>query len=198
MGKFESTMNTRLKLFYTVFVTIFSFLHYWIIFVFTDGFTLNSVYNSVVFLVCSIGFILIPVGHRISEKVPRSKWYFLAWTGYIWMGILFISLSLCTLYFVAKSFWPEIPLNGYQILGFVMAVSCWALYQGVKDPVVRRQVVDNKKGIQNLKIVQITDMHVGLLGHDLAWVERIVEKINLLDADFVVLTGDLEIGRAHV
>ena len=199
MGKFESSMNTQIKLFYSIFTLIFGLLHLWVVYVITDGFTLNSTYTLILSLIFLAGIILIPVGYRVSHKVPKSKYYFLTWIGYIWMGLLFISIWISTAYFFVKLFWPEIPVNGYQLLGFIAVVCGWSLYMGMKDPVVRLQRISAGQDIGKLRIVHITDLHVGLLGHNKAWLERIVQKINTLNADFVVLTGDLVEGKwTHV
>ncbi len=50
--------------------------------------------------------------------------------------------------------------------------------------------------LQSLRIVQISDVHVGpTIGH--GFVERLVEQANALDADLVAVTGDLVDGPGH-
>lgn len=195
MGKVESSLNTRIKLFFSVIAVVFSLLHLWIVFVVTDGFALHLIFNILVSLVFLCGFVLVPVGYRVSNKIPKSDWYFLAWLGYIWLGFFFISLWISTLYFTLEILVTRLPINGYGLIGIILLVSLWSLYKGLKDPVVRLQKINAGTHIGNLKIVHITDLHVGLLGHNKAWLERIVEKINALNADFVVLTGDLVEGK---
>lgn len=41
------------------------------------------------------------------------------------------------------------------------------------------------------RVVQISDLHVGTLGSDTAYVASVVERVNALDPDMVVFTGDL-------
>lgn len=195
MGKFESSMNTQIKLFYSAFALIFGLLHFWVVNVLTDNFSLHPIFNFLVTFVYTCGAFLIPIGYRVSHQVPKSKWYFLAWIGYIWMGLLFISLWISTVYAVIKLIWSEIPLDEYGLLVLIAVVCVWSLYKGLKDPVVRLQKVNAGTHVGNLRIVHITDLHVGLLGHNKAWLERIVDKINALNADFVVLTGDLVEGK---
>ncbi len=58
------------------------------------------------------------------------------------------------------------------------------------------------KELSGLRIVQLTDVHIGMLiGRE--WLEGIVARVNALDADLVVITGDLVDGsvarlRDHV
>lgn len=41
------------------------------------------------------------------------------------------------------------------------------------------------------RIVHISDLHVGTFGNDTTFLQRLVERVNGLDADLVVFTGDL-------
>ena len=56
--------------------------------------------------------------------------------------------------------------------------------------VKRHNVTINKGGEGKLKVVQITDIHLGEF-YNLNQLEKVVKKINGLDADIVVFTGDL-------
>jgi len=47
------------------------------------------------------------------------------------------------------------------------------------------------EGLESLKIVQISDIHVGSFFHNHAKVERAIDMINSLGADYVFFTGDL-------
>lgn len=75
----------------------------------------------------------------------------------------------------------------------------------LSGPVVKNVEIALKKWPQSLsgfKIAQITDLHVGPSIHR-EYVEDVVSKINALDADLVVLTGDIVDGtidllREHV
>lgn len=54
----------------------------------------------------------------------------------------------------------------------------------------RHNVTINKGGEEKLKVVQITDIHLGEF-YNLNQLEKVVKKINGLDADIVIFTGDL-------
>ncbi|MBW9156755.1 metallophosphoesterase [Clostridium tagluense] len=56
--------------------------------------------------------------------------------------------------------------------------------------VKRHNVTINKNGKEELKVVQITDIHLGQF-YNLDQLEKVVQKINGLNADIVVFTGDL-------
>lgn len=166
----------------------------WVVFILSEGFSLHPWFNFGLLFVYVCGIFLIPIGYALSHRVPKSKWYFLTWTGYIWMGFLFISFWMSTVYYVVKLVWAEAPIDSYQMLGLICGVAAWSLYKGLKDPQVRTQQVV-LKNLQGLRAIHITDLHVGLLRHDREWVSRIVEKINHLKPDFIFLTGDLVEGK---
>lgn len=58
---------------------------------------------------------------------------------------------------------------------------------------VRIPVADLPRAFEGLRIVQITDLHVGATIHR-PFVEAVVDAVNGLDADIVALTGDLADG----
>jgi predicted MPP superfamily phosphohydrolase len=69
----------------------------------------------------------------------------------------------------------------YMLSGFI---------NGLKEPIVNEVSIKIDGLKEKLHIVQISDVHIGKsLGKD--FLDAIVEKINKLDADIVVITGDL-------
>jgi len=69
------------------------------------------------------------------------------------------------------------------------------VYEGQKEPMVVNIKLDQKLFNKPYRIVQISDMHIGGL-IDSNFVEKAVERINALQADFVTITGDLT--DAHI
>ncbi len=75
----------------------------------------------------------------------------------------------------------------FSIIGFVSALSV---------PPVKRVSVRLPKLKRALRVAMITDVHIGktLKG---AFLAKVVERINALDADFVVIVGDLVDDKIH-
>lgn len=66
-----------------------------------------------------------------------------------------------------------------------------AVIEGQKEPIIEHVTIDQKRfDGTHYKIVQISDMHIGGL-IEKGFVHRCVLEINALDADIVVITGDL-------
>lgn len=69
----------------------------------------------------------------------------------------------------------------------------------IAGPVVKEVQVPVRglpDALQSLRIVQITDMHVGPTVKR-AYVQDVVDQVNTLDADLVVVTGDMVDGTVH-
>lgn len=56
---------------------------------------------------------------------------------------------------------------------------------------VEIEVPDLPNSFDGYKIVQFSDMHVGTYGTDTTFVSQLVSRINSLDADLIVFTGDI-------
>jgi len=65
------------------------------------------------------------------------------------------------------------------------------LYKGLKFPNVIVHQISGPEEIKNFKIAQISDLHIGMLYLNQAWLEKVVDKINEQNPDIVAITGDL-------
>lgn len=81
-------------------------------------------------------------------------------------------------------------------LGFTSLLALWGLYQARRTPAIRSvdvPIANLCRELEGLRIVQISDLHVGpTIKED--FVRRIVERVNELDADLIVFTGDMADG----
>ena len=131
-----------------------------------------------------------------------------AWASFFWMGlvVLFFGISLpidflsCLArrgksFNITENFSQKIekplrsPTRTVVITAcvFVLAVNGVFNAQQIN---VERVILESEKISRPLRIVQITDLHVGNLTRE-KHIQKIVETINGLDADIIVSTGDL-------
>ncbi len=85
------------------------------------------------------------------------------------------------------------------LAGFGGVVSLYGVYNGLKKPEVITQKISFKKlpeDLKNFKIAQITDLHVGSQ-IKAEMVQSVVDKINEIEPDIVVFTGDAADGSVE-
>lgn len=145
---------------------------------------------------------------RFSHSGLKSVALPLGWIAYLWMGFAFIFFSafiVLDLYhlfvkiaerlggFDASRIIFQSPLHS-AILVMLLAVliSIYGLCAARQINVKSVTIPTKKAGAisPSLRIVQISDVHLGLLTGE-AWVDRLVQTIEELNPDMVVSTGDL-------
>lgn len=67
------------------------------------------------------------------------------------------------------------------------------LYPALKVPDIKEITItipNLPEGLKGVKVVQLTDLHIGSAFNHV-WLEKVVEKTNTLNADVIVITGDI-------
>ncbi|MGB5809134.1 MAG: metallophosphoesterase [Polyangiales bacterium] len=161
----------------------------------------------------------VPSSMLVWRILPRVYAIPIAWLGYLWMGVMFVTLMLlwggefvrwgwvkyAQLTVVdpgRRDFLAQMLAGGTAALA--LAVSGWGIWSAVRPVEVKRLTVKLKNLPQSLsgfRLVQLTDVHVGpTIGRE--FIEDVVGKVNELNADAIAITGDLidgsvrEIGEA--
>jgi predicted MPP superfamily phosphohydrolase len=150
----------------------------------------------------------IPSSMLVWRVLPRNFAIPIAWFGYIWMGVMFITLvllwggelarwgwikyaNIASVDTARRAFLAKMLAGGVGTLA--LTLSGWGVYSAVRPVEVKRLTVRLRKlpeSLRGLRLVQLTDMHVGpTIGRD--FVQDIVTKVNALDADIIAITGDL-------
>ena len=131
----------------------------------------------------------------------------LSWVAYLGMGFFIVSSTLLVLRdlggLLLGLVTPIDPgLNaGIDLATFFLAlgVAAFGYYQARRTPAVRRidvPVADLPPALEGLRIVQISDLHVGptIKG---PFVERLVSRVQELQPDLIAFTGDLADGTVE-
>ena len=156
--------------------------------------------------------VLAPLLVRLLEKEGlEGAARLMAYTGYTWMGVLFLFLSASLFFDICRLFLHVAGLVSHRVFTpFVLAgkdaflISCsWAItvavygYFEARDIRTERVVISSPKiprSIKKLTIVQISDVHLGLIVHEKR-LARILEKVKIAAPDILVSTGDLVDGQ---
>lgn len=158
--------------------------------------------------------IAAPVIVRLSEKAGYHIAALIAsHIGYFWLGILFLFISsaiavdfyrLC-LYiteFATKkdlsSLWPSSRVSFYAPLLLSVVISVYGYFEALNIRTERLTIKTSKlsKNIERLKIVQISDVHLGLIVKE-SRLKRILDIARRENPDILVSTGDLVDGQIN-
>lgn len=149
------------------------------------------------------GSVLQPALERVlpAPWTRRISFPFLVWMGLFWIGLnaalaidLFAGLAV-------RAGLPEFAPGGKATILAVVMVSLAAagLWYGMRPPPLRRVVQHLPRwpeALRGLRIAQISDIHIGpVLGAGFA--EKLVARVNALDADLIAITGDLVDGHVE-
>lgn len=151
--------------------------------------------------------ILAPLAGRLLE---RHDWALAArivsWVGYVWLGFIFlvfcgvvvIALWDATVALLARSL-PSAhlyplhgPVSAVAVLLLAFGCSGYALYEArqLRVEEVRLSSVRLPAELNGLRIVQVSDIHLGLINGDAA-LEQVTRVVRELRPDMIVATGDI-------
>ena len=142
----------------------------------------------------------LPATAIIARRLSRTQASPVLWIAYVWFGCavyLFLAAALTHVTCAVASVSPRTAaLAGITGVAVTIAVG---LVHARRGPFVRRVRVPLAKlpaDAAGYTIVQLTDVHIGwTLGERFA--STVVEKVNALEPDLIVLTGDIVDGHVH-
>ncbi len=203
----------RLIIFLTVFLGLYSGLHLYGFLSVKRALAPGPKANAAVVVFMAL-MIFAPIIVRLLERndlVTPAR--FFAYIGYIWMGLLFLFFSfglvldiyrfaLEAIQRVFNSDFSSFSLSKEQCFFIVLFLSAGITIFGFFEAfniktervIIRTDTITQK--ISRLKIVQISDVHLGLIvgKHRL---RRIIERVKAEKPDILVSTGDLVDGQMN-
>ncbi|MDE6008878.1 MAG: metallophosphoesterase [Muribaculaceae bacterium] len=150
------------------------------------------------FLLPSIAYLLVLGRMFLGGDIRQSM---LNWLFWLTLCVFLTTLIFCLFSVLGKGvglFWqPGSRL--FNILGVACAVgwlgiSLYGIIFGWKKITVDEVSITSSKippSFKGYRIVQLSDFHIGTYHDSPATVDRIVEKVNSLNPDLIVFTGDL-------
>jgi predicted MPP superfamily phosphohydrolase len=152
--------------------------------------------------------VAAPILVRIAEKFGHNHIaHILAVIGFTWMGLLFVCVSVLFFFdvyrlflsinrFVFQTYFLSItPTTGFScIVSMLLAciVMGYGFFEAQNIRLERVTIITDKlpKHLDRLKIVQISDIHLGVLVGE-KQLERILDKVEAAAPHILVSTGDL-------
>jgi len=128
-------------------------------------------------------------GRIIHERWPSAATRALAAAALTWLGVCFQLFTVMLVFEIVNAIAPLPPQPaGLTIAAFVAALSL-AGFVNAQLLHVERVRLAGPTSVSGLTLVQISDVHIGSRSPRL--LERIVERVNELQPDYVLITGDL-------
>lgn len=150
----------------------------------------------------------------VSRMLPRTVETAFAWVVFPWLGftlLMLVSMLATDVFWLLINLLQPAPMHdpgrrlliqraiGFTALGASGLLGVFSLWNGLRQVTVKPLTVRlNRlpKSLDGLKIVQISDLHIGPL-IDGEWLRQIVDKVNALKPDIIVVTGDLADGSVE-
>ena len=198
----------RTLLFVTIMTLALCGLHYYLYLRIARGLSLGPAEQRLLKLGLGALFALLWLSFPLMRLVPRPIASPILWASYIWMGTMAVSAVTFGLVDLARllggALSPLLPIDESRrvwlgklvdvlALGGAAAMSATALTQGLRKVGVKRVEISLAKlppSLDGFRMVQLTDVHIGPT-LDGRWLREVVSKVNALQADVVVITGDL-------
>ena len=147
-----------------------------------------------------LGFVSIPAAMASTRMRPSWKEQVLHWGGMLWMGAFGLLLTATVMADVVGGVWRLVgpaPLlardKALAVVGVVVPAMLFAFRTARAPARVERVTVPVTglgAGLSGMKVVQISDIHIGPT-LDRRFMRRVVEQVNALQPDVVAVTGDL-------
>ena len=149
--------------------------------------------------VLAVCFWLLPKGFRIRDDrgawAVMLPWLTMGFFSYLLILTIFRDVTLIASALVLSSQAHEswIRISAIGVMALTAAITVIGFFMARRTaPVVKVEVplADLPKELDGFTIAQISDIHVGqTIGRN--FVEAIVDRVNLLEADMIAITGDV-------
>jgi predicted MPP superfamily phosphohydrolase len=150
--------------------------------------------------------IIVWSGDREESGEGTHIFQICAYLSMGWLNFLFVALIPLNLISLGLAFTGQKDLSlrldsytppltfGLSLLA--LGIGFWRATRGPSLREVRIEMETLPAALKNLRIVQISDLHVGPTIHK-KYVEKVVAQSNALNADLIVLTGDIVDGSVR-
>ena len=162
--------------------------------------------------------VSFPLSNAIARFVPFKYSFPILWISCLWLGMMMLLFfAFCftdcvkmIMYLFTKfttsgeglsnpgrrEFMSKVFASGVSTIVFgASAVGIKNYYTEAIVKTIKISILDLPKIFKNFKIIQISDLHIGQM-MTAATLKKIVNKVNKLNPDLVVITGDIVDGSA--
>ncbi|MFA6903214.1 MAG: metallophosphoesterase [Gallionellaceae bacterium] len=150
--------------------------------------------------------LVLSLSPFILWHISRQDWHsatlIISWLTYLWMGFLFlfccIALALDLTHLLATLInvkWPLNPATGLIGITFTaLSLSGYGYFSAKQIQIEEVTITTPKLASGKVTIAQISDLHLGMMLGD-EFLERVIGKLQGLQPDIIVATGDIVDGQ---
>ena len=132
----------------------------------------------------------LPISLRLLHERTQHAWS-RAVTAVVmtWLGICFILLSLLlpVELLLFSGFFPA-QATGQTVAALTVGLSLYSIYNAMRLH-VREVAIDAHESVRGMSLAQISDVHIG--SRQPGFLAPIVARVNALNPDYTLITGDL-------
>ncbi|SHN04014.1 metallophosphoesterase [Roseibium suaedae] len=180
----------------TGFLGLFVALHVWPLL--PKGFAFKAFSFALIMLVSQHHLITkLTFGTMFAAEIPRSMMIVvnILFATLVFAAVLFLALEILRIVgFIVNQRWlPLPPVASWLVLSVALALGGTGVLSAIGQPDVRRVEIPIRglsTSLDGYRVVQLTDLHLSRI-FTASWSSEVVERTNALEADAIVITGDL-------
>ncbi|MEM8766006.1 MAG: metallophosphoesterase [Pseudomonadota bacterium] len=146
----------------------------------------GSVPGTPTLLVIMVGPLLARLAH---EFYPGTLTRWLSAVAFTWLGICFMAFLLVLAFEIARLLIPLADFTWGAILAGLLGAFTVYAFVNAQRLLVREISIPAPAPLAGRRLAQISDVHVG--SRSGAFLNRVVRRVNALEPDYVLITGDL-------
>lgn len=202
---------SRLILLLSLYFCVYGSAHLYVLIKLRRAYYLHGISYGFLFVLL-VFLMLAPIQARILEAQGHLVWAIVsAWTGYVWMGFLFIAICLSLPLDgyhlliglgqrLMQQDWAHLMLSRRQCVGLAalgaLGIMVYGAFEAYHLRIEKITLTTPKlpTKVKSVRIVQISDLHLGLMYYP-GRLQPVLNAIDALKPDVLVSTGDLVDGR---
>jgi hypothetical protein len=137
-----------------------------------------------------LAIMVLPILTRVvHERIPNPATRWLAALAMTWLGLCFQLFPLVVVFELVNAVQPLPPItSGWVLLASIAGVGLIG-FVNAQLLHVKTVPIHGPEELRGRVLVQISDVHIG--SRDAGLLRRIVDRVNTIQADAVLITGDL-------
>ena len=202
-----------MSMFFITFFTLYAALHAYVFIKAWYAFRFRPLTGCIIALFLFLSVFMPMIARTLEQGGQESIARVLAYIGYIWMSAIFIFFVISLTIDIGRFFiimassifkvsLPTVSRASLLLFLIPIAASVSIVAYGYHEALTirtERVVIETPKlpgTVKKLKIVQISDVHLGLVNRENR-LRKVVAVIKEVDPDIVVSTGDLVDGQIN-